>query len=254
MSPPGVHIEGAALSRSITALAELTAHPAAIEDGVAAVIGATRALFAVTGAGLMLVDEHGSLRHVGATDPPARVLEEAQEDLSEGPGIDCLVLGSRASSDDIAADERWPGLRERVVPAGVRAVLAVAVRLGGSPVGSLTVYRETPYSWDDSDRGAIEAYGDVAERLLGAALAERRSGVLVAQLQAALDRRVVIERAVGVLMERHGVGPVIAFGAMRRAARDARRPVADLAAETLEGGESASRAMPQADPDPERAT
>lgn len=250
MSAPAVHIEATALAEGVAALAALTLPPAPVEEGVAAVIGATRRIFAVTGAGLMLVDASGSLRYVGATDPAARALEDAQEDLSEGPGIDCLVLGARAASDDLATDDRWPALRARVVPAGVRAVLAVAIRLGGSPVGSLTVYRDAPYAWDESDAAAIGAYGEVAERLLGGAVAERRSGVVATQLQTALERRVVIERAVGALMERHGIGPVIAFGALRRAARDARRPVADLAAETLEGGGSASRLLPRADPDP----
>lgn len=250
MNAPAVHIEATALSDGIAALTALCLPAAPVEDGVAAVIGATRRILAVTGAGLMLVDASGALRHVGATDPPARVLEDAQEDLLEGPGVDCLVLGGRAASDDLASDGRWPRLSGRVAPEGVRAVLAVPVRLGGSPVGSLTVYHDAPYSWDESDIAAIGAYRDVAERLLGSAVSERRSGVVVEQLQTALERRVAIERAVGVLMERHGIGPVIAFGALRRAARDARRPVADVAAETLEGGRSASRVLARADHDP----
>ena len=63
------------------------------------------------------------------------------------------------------------------MPAGVRAVLAVAVRLGGSPVGSLTVYRDVAYEWDESDEEAIRAHADVLEGLLGTAVAARRSDV-----------------------------------------------------------------------------
>lgn len=250
MTMPAVHIDAAALTEGVAALTALAVPTGIVEDGVAAVISATRRIFAVTGAGMMLVDESGSLRHVGATDPPAQALESAQEELSEGPAVDCLVLGGRAGTDDITADARWPQLRDRLAGEGVRAVLAVAIGLGGSPVGSLTVYREAAYAWDESDIAALRAYGRVAEGVLGGAVAERRSGLLVQQLQTALERRVVIERAVGVLMERHAIGPVVAFGALRRAARDSRRPVADVAAETLEGGEAASRALPRADPGP----
>lgn len=248
MTGSGVHIDAAALDASIGALATATTGESPLEAGVAAVIDATRRLFAVTGAGLLLVDEQGALRYVGATDQPARELEAAQEELGEGPGIDCLVAGGLASSADLAADDRWPRLRERALPAGVRAVLGVATRLGGSPVGSLTVYHASAYTWDESDIAAITAYGGVLESLLGGAVAARRSGVLVSQLQTALDRRIVIERAMGALMERHGVSAVVAFGALRRAARDARRPVADIASETLEGGDGVGSRLPRPDP------
>ncbi len=255
MSAPRVHIAPAVLTGSIDALAGEDAAAGTLENAVARVIDATRRVFAVTGAGLMLVNRHGALRYVGASDAAARALEDAQEDLGEGPGIDCLVLGDPAESPDIAGDDRWPGVRDRAVPAGVRAVLAVAVRLAGSPVGSLTVYRDGPYDWDASDAEAIHAHADVLEGLLGAAVSARRNDVLVEQLQTALERRVVIERAVGALMERHRVGAVVAFGALRRAARDARRPVADLAAETLAGADPVGGRLPEpaGDPDPDPA-
>lgn len=244
MSARPVHILPEALSGSIEALATATADLAVLEDAVAAVIDATRRLVAVTGAGLMLVDRSGSLRYVGATDAAARALEAAQEELAEGPGIDCLVVGGSENSPDLMRDDRWPGLRERVGPEGVRAVLGVAIRLGGSPIGSLTVYDDEPYPWDASDVEAVRALADVLEGLIGAAVVARRHGVLVDQLEGALERRVVIERAVGTLMERHGVGAVVAFGALRRAARDRRRPVAELAAETVDGGDVVGERLP----------
>lgn len=248
MTGVGVHIDEAALADSMDALATTTTDTSPLESGVAAVIDATRRLFAVTGAGLLLVDHHGALRYVGATDDTSRELEAAQEDLAEGPGVDCLVLGALATCADLATDDRWPRLRERVVPAGVRALLAVATRVAGSPVGSLTVYRSGPYAWDGSDVAAIEAYASVLESLLGGAIASRRNEVLVSQLQTALDRRIVIERAIGALMERHGVNAVVAFGALRRTARDARRSVADLAAETIDGGDAVASRLLRADP------
>lgn len=57
----------------------------------------------------------------------------------------------------------------------------------------------------------------------------------VAQLEHALAARVSTERAIGVLAERHGIGPREAFESLRRSARSQGRPVAELAREVLDG-------------------
>ena len=104
-------------------------------------------------------------------------------------------------------------------------------------MGSLNVYRDGPYDWDDSDAAAVASFNAILEGLLGRAVAARRDELVVSQLQGALDRRVVIERAVGALMERHGISAVSAFTALRRAARDRREPVARMAADVLDGAD-----------------
>ena len=58
---------------------------------------------------------------------------------------------------------------------------------------------------------------------------------MVEQLQYALDNRVTIERAIGMLMARHDVDAVAAFHLLRQNARSARRKVADVAREIVEG-------------------
>jgi len=52
----------------------------------------------------------------------------------------------------------------------------------------------------------------------------------IAQLQTALDSRVAIEQAKGVLMERFSLRPEQAFELLRRAARNSREPIHRLAA------------------------
>jgi anti-anti-sigma factor len=235
-----LHIDPRALSASMEGLASVAAEPTSLEDGLGRVIQAARQLFAVSGAGLMMVDRDGALRYILATDPAGAALEAAQEETGEGPCVDAFVLSREVRVDDLAADGRYPRVAERVVPQGVRAVLGVPTRVGGTPVGSLNVYRDTAYSWDDSDAAAIGAYNELVESLLVSAVAARKSGELAAQLQDALDRRVLIERAVGLLMGRHEVDAVTAFNALRRQARDARRTVRDLANDVLEGADIAS--------------
>ena len=189
----------------------------------------------VTGVGLMLVSADGSLRYVGATDESAQALERAQEDLGEGPCVDCFVLATPVATSDLVSDPRWPELAELVAGEGIGAVMGIPTLLAGQPVGSLNVYRGDAYEWDDSDAAAVASFNAVLEGLIGRAVAARRDELVVAQLQSALDRRVVIDRAVGALMERHGTSAVKAFTALRRTARDLRRPVAELADDVLSG-------------------
>jgi AmiR/NasT family two-component response regulator len=56
------------------------------------------------------------------------------------------------------------------------------------------------------------------------------------KLLAAFDRRARIERAKGILMERHGIGDQEAFERMRREARSSRRPLIDVVDETMGDG------------------
>jgi len=71
------------------------------------------------------------------------------------------------------------------------------------------------------------------------------------QLQRALDSRVVIEQAKGVLAERHAVPPDRAFEQMRRQARSRRAKIHAVAAEIVA---SAAKEQPGAEPEPGTST
>jgi response regulator NasT len=84
-------------------------------------------------------------------------------------------------------------------------------------------------SWEPADvQGAIE----VALRRYRE---EERLHEKVAQLESALDRRAIIERAKGVLMERHSVAERDAFELLRDQARSTGRRVVDVAQTVLDG-------------------
>jgi response regulator NasT len=84
-------------------------------------------------------------------------------------------------------------------------------------------------SWEPADvQGAI----DVALRRYRE---EERLHEKVAQLESALDRRAVIERAKGVLMERHSIAERDAFELLRDQARSTGRRVVDVAQTVLDG-------------------
>ena len=98
-------------------------------------------------------------------------------------------------------------------------MLGVPTRLGGGPVGSLNVYGAVAREWDESERDAIRSFNAVVEAQIASAVALRHHGRVVEQLQYALENRVTIERAIGMLMARHDVDAVAAFHRLRGNAR-----------------------------------
>jgi AmiR/NasT family two-component response regulator len=108
--------------------------------------------------------------------------------------------------------------------------------VAGVTVGSLDAYRDRAEAWTDREREGLAAYSAVLDGILLAALHGHHREQTVQQLQHALDHRVTIERAVGMLMERERLDAVTAFGRLRTAARSSRRRVADVAGELLAGG------------------
>jgi GAF domain-containing protein len=227
------HIDEQALQSALRGLRE-----AGLAADVVAVLKRTvdsvNAVFGYSGAGVMFITESGYLSYIAASDEASRELEEAQASAGQGPCYESYVYASEVVTSDVCADDRWPQLQEQLA-GPVRAVAGTPIRLAGSPVGTLNVYRDEPFEWDDSDINALAAYADLISEVLGAALAAQEHSEVADQLQYALNYRVVIERAVGYLMGSRGLDAVTAFDILRRQARDSRRRVADVATDLLGG-------------------
>jgi GAF domain-containing protein len=228
-------IDPEALAASLRRLAR-RGDDASVLPALHATVEACVDLFGVSGSGMMVTDEQNVLRYVASTDGPGRNLEQFEAEYGQGPCTDTFVNNEPTFTPDLVTDSRWPDTAAAVVPLGVRAVLGVPLRLGGVPLGSLDVYVDAPHDWDESERKALVRYSEVVESTLAAALEAERAGTLAAQLQYALDYRIVIERAVGFLMAADGVDAVTAFNRLRTAARSTRRKIGDVSEELLATG------------------
>jgi GAF domain-containing protein len=177
---PGMAIDPAELARALGGLVPSGDTPPDPVPSLQRAVGATREVFRVTGAGLMLVDEENVLRSAVASDASARKLELAQETLAEGPSVDAFLIGRMVETADIVRDDRWPRLTPVAAEQGVAAALGIPTRLNGELIGSLDVFVDEPHDWDESERRALEAFnrlrqsarsagrkvGDVARELL----------------------------------------------------------------------------------------
>jgi PAS domain S-box-containing protein len=197
------------------------------------IIGAAVPLLRADGVGLMLADQRGTLRWVTATNEAEQAFEQAERDLGEGPCIDAFTAGQVVSTSDLREDPRWPRLGPAARTNQIRGVLSAPVVLSDQPIGTCNALTNATRGWTEADVGAVRAFAVVLGRLIGSISDARHKTELTAQLQFALNSRVLIEQAKGVLMERQGVDAQRAFELLRRRARSSERKLADVAREVL---------------------
>ncbi len=229
------HVRAGVLQQAIDRLTGSAIADLPVDDALQLIIESSHAVFGLAGTGLMLLDDLDVLRYVASSDERARVLETVQEQTGEGPCVDSAVYARIVETEDATVDSRWPKLARALTGCGVSGVLGVPIRLNARTVGSLNAYSEKAHAWDESDRTATRAFEALIEGLLQASIAAQRKGASIEQLQYALEHRVVIERAVGMIMERQHIDAPAAFEHLRTVARRRRARTADVAERHLAG-------------------
>jgi signal transduction protein with GAF and PtsI domain len=172
-----------------------------------------------TAAGVALFDRD-VLRFVTATSDAAAAAERIQEELQSGPCLASIERNEPVAVPDLCAErERWPEYVPAVERVGFRSMLGIPLVLDDRRVGSLDVYSEAPREWDEEAVNAAVVLADIGAAYVLNATELVSSQRAAEQLQAALDSRVVIEQAKGVLSERLGISTSDAFQRIRASAR-----------------------------------
>jgi hypothetical protein len=165
-----------------------------------------------------------------ATDPRVQALTSRALRVHESAGINCSDTGSPVRCHDLtAARPLWPWFAGAAHTAGFGSVYAFPIRRHDEVVGALEVFADSAVGLGDEEIALGQALADAAAIRLLNERDSRSTGVLIDQLQGALDSRVVIEQAKGILAERFDVDVDEAFDTMRRQARNRRQPLHDVA-------------------------
>jgi GAF domain-containing protein len=207
-------------------------------------------LLGVTAAGLLLDDQKGHLTVVASSSEETRLLEIFQLQNNEGPCLDCVRTGTAVTSGDLASDAaRWPLFVPAALTAGFRSVAAVPLRLRDHVIGGLNLFDERIDPIPVEDRRLAQALADVATIGILQRRSAHRSTMVAEQLQHALNSRIVIEQAKGVLAERNVVSMDAAFSALRRHARNHNLKLTDVALAVVRGElDSAAVVVPSPTP------
>jgi GAF domain-containing protein len=171
--------------------------------------------------GLLLADSTGQLQVVASTSERADLVEVFQLAAGAGPCVDCFVSGQPVSVPDIQeSTENWPAFRAAALAQGFLSVHATPMRLRGEIIGTMNLFRTTVGTLTKRDADVAQALADVATIGILQERVAAQSHVVAEQLQRALDSRVLIEQAKGVLSQSGGLTMEEAFIVLRAHARN----------------------------------
>ena len=219
------------VSRAFIALADTLVDDYDIIDLLDHLVAYSVELLAADAAGIMLADARGQLHAVAASSEDAELMELLQLQSEQGPCVDCFRSATPVSAPDLnKAEERWPRFVAAVAQQGMFAsVHAVPLRLRKQAIGAMNLLHRAPGSLPEDDLVLGQALADIATIGILQERAIRRGEIVNEQLQAALDSRVVIEQAKGVLSHHLGISTDEAFSRLRSYVRGRNLRLADVA-------------------------
>jgi transcriptional regulator with GAF, ATPase, and Fis domain len=185
---------------------------------------------------LTLADARGELRVVASTHHAAQVLELIALANAEGPCLDAFTTGEpvvNVAPADAAA--RWPRFVRAARELDLPTAHAVPLRIRNQVLGALSLLFSGAVELSADDEVITVALVKVASIGLLQERTPRQRELLAERLQGALDERVVLEQAKGIVAELAGVDMESAFRLIRRHSLRHREPLSITASHVLDG-------------------
>lgn len=189
----------------------------------------------VTEVAVLLADEDGALRSVASSNEQANLLELFELQNGEGPCLDCHRTGEQVLNETLETSDRWPVFGAEARRRGFVMVHALPLRLRGAVMGAVNAFSVDTEPLTRHEIDLAQAFADVATIGLFQERGLRSARLLAEQLQAALNSRIVIEQAKGMLAERHQTDMSESFDSLRRYARDRNLRLGAVAEALLNG-------------------
>lgn len=219
------------LSQAFVDLTDTLVHDYDMIDLLDRLVGYSVRLLAAEAAAIMLIDAREQLHAVASSSQNADVLDLMQVQADQGPCVECIQTGEPVSVPDLStAADRWPQFASIISRRTTFAsVHAVPLRLRGQAIGALNLFHRVPGPLPDNDLAVAQALADVATVGILQERAIHRAEVLNEQLQHALNSRVIIEQAKGILSEQLGLSMDQAFEQLRGYVRGHNLRLVDVA-------------------------
>ncbi|MGH9920521.1 MAG: GAF and ANTAR domain-containing protein [Nitrososphaerales archaeon] len=218
------------MARTFVTLADTLVDEFDVVDILTLLVDRCVELFGVAAAGVMLADSDGILHVAASSSEAMRVLELFELQAEQGPCLDCFHSGELVINQDLAiVNGRWPDFAPVALEAGYRSVHAVPLRLRGSVIGALNLFGNDITALNEADVHAAQALADVATIAVLSHRNVLEATVVNEQLTFALNSRIMIEQAKGILSVQSGKTMEHGFSLMRSYARSNNRRLREVA-------------------------
>ncbi|HWC38098.1 MAG TPA: GAF and ANTAR domain-containing protein [Acidimicrobiales bacterium] len=224
------------LARTFVELADTLVNDYDVIDFLELLAQRCVALLTIEEAGIVLDDQRGNLKVLASSSERMRLVELFELQTEEGPCLDCFRSGEPVRADDLeAAGDRWPRFGPSALEAGFRSVYALPMRLRHDRIGALNLFANRPAGLVPPEEVLGQALADVATISILQQRFLHEHQALTEQLQTALNTRVVLEQAKGMVAEQGKVEIEAAFTLLRDHARDQNVTLAEVARSVIEG-------------------
>lgn len=179
--------------------------------------------------GIMLDDSRGVLQVLAASSEDTMMLELLELHSNQGPCVDAFASSLPVAVNDLSATSRWPRFATAALAQHFHSVYAVPLRLRERTVGTLDLFCHARSGLTESEIKRARILANMGAIGLITQRTVREQETVAEQLQTALESRVIIEQAKGVIAERSRLSMGVAFERLRLTARSTRRPLRDVA-------------------------
>jgi len=186
-------------------------------------------------AGVSILDAGGNRVSSAATHPLVEQLDAVQYELDEGPCLTAWSAEKVVIVEDVHTDPRWPNWRAAVQDTAVRSVASAPLMAGAQALGALNIYSALPGQYDGSTGRILPLFAGTAATLLAHVQGADAPLRMAGDLKHTLATRDTINRACGMLMERHGTGYDAALGRLIATARTSGATLAEVSARQAAG-------------------
>jgi GAF domain-containing protein len=175
-----------------------------------------------------------AMRMVAAQSERAAAMGLIQQQSGVGPCVD----SQRTARPVLVADltdhpGRWDEFTKIAATLGVVSAASIPIRLGGVGLGVLDLYHDSQHRWTTEEVRMADRLARMAASYAFELYRARRA---TTQLQQALDSRIIIEQAKGMLAERRGITTDAAFGRLRARTRNHNTPLRTVAHAVVHDG------------------
>jgi GAF domain-containing protein len=208
-----------ALLDVLTRFAQTLAHRYDVADVLYALTDHSVEVLDATAAGVSVGADDDTLQFVSANSEIAATLEHVQQQAREGPCHQAYSTGEEVVVNDITEHGEWPIYRDKAAELGLHSVIGIPLSVPERRLGALNIYDRTRRAWTDTDIAHARVLANIATSYVLHASHLDEARRINEQLQRALDSRIVIEQAKGILAGEYGISVEASFTTLRHHAR-----------------------------------